>query len=335
MIIPIIYPSAIQFWMDSNLLNYSDSFSLEKRYPALLPDHYEFHPTSSVAAKISQQFGFTYPIHVMAPDIVSRRINNYFSSGLKPCHLPSDSFIEIDSFRIQSGDKSDIYSIYLASPELCFLEAAVHLSLIELIKLGYDLCAIYLTDTTADYHHTSRKIIATQQSIAAYLETMTNIKGIKKARTAIRHVLNRSNSPRETMLSMILTLPMSMGGYGIYKPELNERVQLSEQGSQILHRDYCICDIVWENKKIIVEYDSNLTHLNSTQHELDKARISALTLSGYQVITLTPANMRSLSDLDNICTALRWKLGLHKECARLNKYNEKRRALYKYLKEST
>ena len=283
MIIPIVYPSALQFWMDSNLLDNADEFRYDRRVPALLPGKYQFLPRAELGMTLARQYGFTMPISVLAP-------------------------------------------------EFCFLEAAMDLSLLELIKLGFDLCAIYLPDASADYNQVGRKAITTRLTISEYLDTAPGLKGINKAKRAISYVLDNSNSPMETMVAMLMILPMHMGGYGIIKPELNRKVYLSDQGSRLLERNYCICDAVWGLQKVILEYDSNLTHLSPEQHRLDKARLSALTLSGYHVVSITADNFRNLSAIDNTFTALRWKLGQRKELKHLNKYSEERRALLQFFK---
>ena len=330
MIIPIVYPSALQFWMNSHLLNYSEELIHDQRFPVMMPAQYQLSTKADLGMKLARRYGFTLPITVMAPNKTARRESSYFHSVLKPCHLPAESFIELDN--LFSKNQREPVQILLSTPEFCFLEAATDLSLLELIQLGYDLCAIYLPDSFSEFNQINRKAITTQQAISEYLNSAVNVKGVQKARRAISYVLDNSNSPMETMIAIIMTLPRNLGGYGIIKPQLNKKIMLSSYGSQLLHRNYCICDAVWPLQKVILEYDSNMTHLNPEQHKIDKARLNALSMSGYHVISITADAFRNLSTMDSTFTTLRWTLGLHKELKCLEKYSEERRALLKFFK---
>lgn len=83
--------------------------------------------------------------------------------------------------------------------------------------------------------------------------------------------------------------------------------------------------MVWEDHKIVVEYDSNLSHLQKEQHEYDKRRATAITMSGYQLVSLTAGQLASFRAVEETFIMLRHLLKIKKRSAKMEKYEEPRR----------
>lgn len=162
---------------------------------------------------------------------------------------------------------------------------ARHLSLEELIALGFELCGTYAVQDDGTIYNALP--LTTPEKIGAFLSGVDGISGIARARRAAKFVLAGSASPLETALVMFLTLPYSLGGYGITQPQLNYRIDIPSSLMQVVRSRYFVCDLFWPEASLAIEYDSNLAHagINRTVH--DSMRQSVLTGLDISVVSVT------------------------------------------------
>ena len=106
-----------------------------------------------------------------------------------------------------------------------------------------------------------REPVTTAADINNYLQKVKKVDGINKARQAAKYILDRSNSPRESILAVLMNLPISRGGYRLLEPNLNYDVNLSDAGVKLFGRPSCCCDFVWPEQNVVAEYDSNSMRL--------------------------------------------------------------------------
>ena len=302
MITPITYPTALNFWLRAK--GPIDEFI----------SYYDFAGNSGeYFLKDVHLYDLTAPLHVMVPNASSRHKGNDIVSHVIPKGLPKDSFVQLTN------------SLYIITPECCFLMAAASLSVPELVVLANDLCAIYRLDPLSVTGQSSRKPITDLNKLIKYVISAGKVRGLDKARTALKYAADNSNSPMESRLAAIFSLPLMYGGFGLPKPELNYNVNLSPGASAYMERDCCCCDMVWLRQRIAGEYDSNLAHLTPEQHYYDKKRTTALSLSGYKTVSITAKNLSSYSEIENLCVNMRRVLGLRAQKDRLDKYSAIRR----------
>ncbi len=268
-------------------------------------------------AQCQRTLTFSSPQHVGVKTAAKRKPSKDYVYHVLPKHLPENSFVRISE------------SLFVASPELCFLMAATEYSLPELVRLGNDLCGIFMLDPKAEYRQTRRDAITDADRISLYLDQTNGVRGIKRASMAIQYVCNRSGSPIESCLAAAAVLPLCHGGYGIEKPQLNHDITLNSDGARQLGRDRCCSDMVWPARKVVIEYDSNMTHLDVRQHYLDLNRANALALSGYTLISIAADQLKNFRSIENIFIIVMKTLGLRIRRDRLNKYMEKRWAAVK------
>ena len=81
-----------------------------------------------------------------------------------------------------------------------------------------------------------------RRKLTAYANSLDKTHGKRKAIKALRYVANGSASSRETILTMLLTLPYRMGGYGLKQPLLNHRIDLGRRERRIAGKNY-LCAI--------------------------------------------------------------------------------------------
>ena len=265
------YGSAMEFWRSKDLSQLKGFVPCRARRIEAEPldRGLAFELSWFVAGEVS------IPLHVMVPDPSCRR-----SSRGVVCHtcqsdLPDRSFWKIgDDYRI-------------SSPELCFAQMASSLSFPQLICLGFELCGTYALAASAPSGFWQRDPITTARRIGLFLEKLSGMRGARKAQRAVRYVLDGSASPMETVLAMLLSLPVSYGGYGLPAPRLNARVDLSEESLTALRKRFVVCDLYWPEAHVAVEYDSDAFHTGSDRIASDARRRNALQHDGVTVITVT------------------------------------------------
>ena len=304
MITAITYPSALKYWL------YED-------FPFSFGNKQRNNPSAEGSTSVKYLRAAEYaelpiPVHVLFSGASTRIHNKNLHCHVLSAKLPAESFVDLGN------------SVRIISPELCFLLAAKTLSFSQLVLLGCDLCAIYARDESGQYGQRSREPVTSVSKIKAYLQKVKNVDGIYKARQAANYILDRSNSPMESILAVLMNLPISRGGYRLLTPKLNYDVGLNEEGEKVLKRSSCCCDFVWPEKELIAEYDSNSTHLEINQHYTDKRRMNALTLSGKKVISITREHFSSFSRLEELFRLIRKALNMRAEKKEFEKYRNLR-----------
>ena len=270
-IIPVIYPSAAWFWIHNDFIHTRKELLPGSRELVSLPSRYNLPKDPKLIQRIQAELQLPAPLKLLAPTSADRRETKWISCCARPSVLPTKSFVELYPGSADSG-----YRLLMASPELCFLQAAAGCSFLETVKLGYDLCSIYQPDHNAKYGQIPRTPPVNTVLLQKFVEKAVGMYGIQNARKAVQYVLDRSNSPMETRLAIIQHLPFSNGGFSIGGQELNSVIEFSAKAAELFRRDRCSCDTVWHNAKVVLEYDSNQTHLSTDQHDWDKRKTAAL-----------------------------------------------------------
>lgn len=300
----ITYPSAYSFWMNQNppvrrkILNLCQEKTLT------------MHSNPNYYANLAERLHLFAPLHVMVSESKDRRIKDSVCCHVAPGNLKKASIVEIAP------------SVGVISPELTFLLAARELSLPKLVMAGNNLCGTYYY---ANGIQRFRNQIVTLQELQQFLESVVSVNGLRNAKNALPFLSERSNSPMETRLSAGGCLSISRGGFLLLPPELNYYVSLSEEGKRLMRKESICCDMVWPDQRVIVEYDSKQFHMSAEQFSYDKKRITALNLSGYQVISVTNANLKSPEMIEVLFFSIRKALKMKMRSDRFAKNIETRR----------
>lgn len=210
------------------------------------------------------------------------------------------------SFRKISPD------VFVACPELCFLEAAQLLSRNALILYGMELCGTYARMGITESPRYKRPSLTSAGKIAAYLDKSKGVRGVREARAALKYVMDGSASARESVLAVMMTLPTKLGGFGLPKPELNYGIgvdapnKTSIGGRLVLHGD-----IVWRDANLVVEYDG-AQHGMEDNRVIDKQRDHLLLDAGFDVVRFTDKSLRSSVELTRLARTINRKAHLHR-----------------------
>ncbi|MBQ6369092.1 MAG: hypothetical protein IJJ17_03335 [Parasporobacterium sp.] len=325
MLIPIVFPSAGAIWLNFDVQNIGNKLLRTTDLPA----QYDLLSDKEIIQELLAKYDLPAPLKLLSPNAAARRDNKLISCIARAKGYPASAFLELESFRAESGD---VCRVLLASPELCFLQAASQLSFYETIKFGYDLCAMYRLDGFAEYGQRTRIPATSVRSITRFLDRAGKIYGVAEARHAVKYILDCSNSPMETMLAILETLSFYQGGFSINGQELNKEIFLSERAASVVGRKSVTCDAVWMNERLVLEYDSNETHLTANQHDWDKRKATALAIDGFRVFPVTAGMIRSCSEIEKTFVALRKLLGKRTDPRQLAAGREKRRELIHFLR---
>lgn len=178
--------------------------------------------------------------------------------------------------------------LYVCSPESVFLQMADCLPLLDLVRLGHQMCGKYsLADGAGGFvKHPAITTIAQLETYLAGIPKGT--RGIKKARRALRLMHDNSWSPMETVTAMLLAMPRRMGGFGLPSPRLNRRIELDQSSSQVGGQENVYVDLLWPDAKFGIEYNGEAYHRNTSRDlrrelTLRKAQLDIVTLGIQQV----------------------------------------------------
>ena len=170
--------------------------------------------------------------------------------------------------------------IFVAGPELCFLQMAQNLSKLGLIVLGFELCGYYSQYASLISGFYERNPLSSTTQLVDLLGSFHGLRGAKRAHDALQWVLDGSASPMETVEACRLMLPNSMGGEGFIQPKLNFEVALDTVASSITGTKSCRIDLAWPDIKVGGEYDGAEYHGDQCA---DRRRREALAHLGWSV----------------------------------------------------
>lgn len=189
--------------------------------------------------------------------------------------------------------------IFIASPELLFVQMAKYLNIVQLMMLGLELCGSYsINNLAADGFIYNIKPITNYHKLSSYVNSFynknNNYPGIRKAIKALNYILDNSASPKESDLIIKLCTSHSIGGYGIKNFVSNYEIELSTGATNINGRSKIRPDLVCVKNKIALEYQSRAFHANPKQFEIDKIRSAALVYDGWRVIAFVPSQLNNI-----------------------------------------
>ncbi|MDE8702837.1 hypothetical protein PZH32_07640 [Adlercreutzia equolifaciens] len=199
--------------------------------------------------------------------------------------------------------------VHAASPELCFVQMARELPFPELVKVGSALCGSYRIDARRRNQLADRPPLTTRAKIERFLERNPGITGAKQARRAVKLLAEKTASPPEAFLAVLLGADHRYGGFHLPDLEVNRRMTPGSKAQAIASQGSITPDLVHRATKLAIEYDSNSEHLTPRQIAKDARRRLALEAQGYKVITVTARQLGNRFDMQRIATEVARHLG--------------------------
>lgn len=214
-------------------------------------------------------------LDLLLPDAAKRQKKSGINWHVWSGPLRRGSFIEVSE------------SVCVTSPEFLFLQMAAKLSFRGLVELGMELCGTYSFSSYEPGFVQRAVPISTVKSISRFLDGVKGSYGSRHAREALKWVSEGSASPAETKAFMKLTLSRYRGGFACPAPVLNYRLELPARYSSMIGKAYLVLDMYFPDRKVAIEYDSNMFHVGSERISSDARRRNLLEHMGIKVITLT------------------------------------------------
>ena len=277
-----------------------------------LPRGYSCPKTFDEISGVLEPLCVRFPAHLMMEKSSGQRKDMEFAGHLLPVNAPPASFIRL------SG------KVYITCPELTLLQVAGDYDIQDLVVLINEMCGAYYADTNDPSFQKPRVPVTTLKKISDYISMASPIRGSAKVTRALKYATENANSYMESRIAAIMRLPFSLGGYNLPPFRMNPEIKLSQAYSNTLRCDKLRPDIEWNPPKLIVEYDSALSHNSSSQMSFDKLRVNAFRDLGYEVRTLVPENFKSHNNIDRALIELRGLLGIKKRMGLLDKNKDLR-----------
>lgn len=195
--------------------------------------------------------------------------------------------------------------LFVSTPEFTFVQMASVLDEEKLLFLGCELCGRY---------GMAPELFLREQSCSAQLlrsqaSALRRVHGYRRALGIATRVLDGAASPMEVALALIMCEPRDCGGYGLEGLRLNASIPVRGRARNLWVDDHITPDIVWEEGKAIIEYDSALHHTAAERIASDALRRDVLIEMGYRVITVTATHMGNFHDLERIASIVASRLG--------------------------
>ena len=261
---------------------------------------FEGKSSKQISERIRAQEGEQGRIHVLVSSDIERRNSEFVSCSIWPSRLslPFGAILQIGT------------GIYVESPEFCLLRLATSLSRFEFLRALSDMLGVYGLSYLDRQALVSRKPLTTKAKIAAFLDSVGPVRGSRLVRDALKWVVERSASPRETSMNLCMTMPTRMGGQSMPEFEANHKFTLTREAKLLTRRNYLIGDAVWVDSNTEMEYNSSKHHDTEEQLEMDFEKITALEQMG---VTVFPVSTRQFNDYHAfavIVQSVRTRLGV-------------------------
>ena len=290
--------------------------------------------------------------HTGPLDILACARGQYHTSALLRPHLWTGD--------IPSGGRVHLADdIWMASPELILQQFAANASLAQLVMMGDELCgsfAVYdppspIRECLQQIHERrgipkiagweplvngkgnltnlwSRPPLATPQTILRFAEMSDARRGRLRLRQAAALMREGAASPFEVRAGILLGFPRRLGGEGFEDFTFNHKVALSREGRLLAQRQFCMCDLFWEEGNLDLECQSTVVHQEERSFLSDSDRCAALSYMGTNVLPITYAQLRDAQRFAALTKTIARFLGTHprkKTSTQAQRANELRR----------
>jgi hypothetical protein len=240
----------------------------------------------TLAAFHSEALGIGSPLHILSATSAARpRGAGVTSHRLGLYEIPAGLLWRLEP------------NVYVCGPELTFIQMAMQLGPVGRSVLGHELCGAYSQFARMISGFYDRPPLTTLADIRRVADLMGGVRGVGIARKALRWVREGSRSPMETVVSNMLFLPSSEGGYGFAAPTLNHRVTLDDAASAITGTSCCYVDMSWPELRLGIEYDSSAWHADA---EKDRRRREALAHMDWSIYSIQLDDVRGFVSLDRM-----------------------------------
>lgn len=151
---------------------------------------------------------------------------------------------------------------------------------------------------TDDVRYETKPLLS-RSSFSTYLDEVDARKGASRARRVAALAFDGAASPMETMLALMLTLPVELGGFGLPRPQLNGEIPVDQELRELVSQEAIFADLLWRDARLAVEYYGWEDHFGAGPQKVgkDAARANSLTSLGWTVLHVTYEQVRTLAGM--------------------------------------
>ncbi|MDO4797527.1 MAG: hypothetical protein Q4A01_05845 [Coriobacteriales bacterium] len=144
-----------------------------------------------------------------------------------------------------------------------------------------------------------RKPMMSPASFLAFIDKMPASKGVMRARRVAAAAFAGCASPMETLLVLMLTLSVEMGGFGLPRPMINWQVDIDPEQRDLSSKEEIYGDLCWPKHKLDVEYEGWKDHAGAGPRKVaeDAARQNSLAALGWTVLRVTAPQVTTQTGL--------------------------------------
>jgi hypothetical protein len=302
----ITHESALEFWMRYRGGRPSQHLKQNQQVPGVRSEataeaiEERLKEAGGIDAALGRLGIIKRPVHVLSGREHFSRTSNSIVAHQLTEPLPRGSFYAVSP------------DVNVASPELCFVQLARRLDLVDAVRLGYNLCALCRGAAEADASPVKlREPVTDIGRIRSYVDRYYKAPDRSQPGKAARYIAaGEAASPMEAFLAMSLCLPTVHGGYQLPLPVLNQPVKIGSYASGLTQRSKVVCDLYWPDQRLDVEYDSDQFHSDSRQRGLDSNRWSVLRKMGIKLVPVTTWQFKRPTEFEAVVKSIRSGLGL-------------------------
>lgn len=235
------------------------------------------------------------PIQLLVGHHNDRRSNVLADTHTVSFNLPDGAIMRVDE------------GIYTVSPELCLLQQASELHIINLCQMLGRFMATKASSYKNESDLVDRRPLVSVHALEDFMRAVPHARGIGALREALRWTAPAAASPQETNLQLALTLPGYYGGFSLAMPAMNRRVKLKGVAAKLLkgHR-FFHPDLSWPDFKVGCEYQGSK---HKEQLQEDCSRALAADAMGYELWYLTSEQLYSADHMDYIARKIAARIG--------------------------
>jgi len=259
-------------------------------------------------------FSQARPLELAVFDPNRKHVRKTVRANLLRTDLPASALIRVDP------------SLWITCPELTVMLLAKRLAVIELAQVIMELCGSFsLHPDPSARDEPPRYGLPPVMSLASLADfaQVTRVRGDKATlRTACQLACAHAASPMEANVTLLLSAPPDLGGYGFPKPSLNAPFTPPEEDRPHLSQQSYALDLFWQDCLADIECESTGYHLDPLtanaqdgsleawrserilKEESDRRRMRELQYLGLQVIPVTSYDLRSEDRTRGIARAL-------------------------------
>ena len=226
-------------------------------------------------------------LDILIPDKSLRRSSPLFNYHVCTSKLPERPFRMVST------------GVYIVSPELCFVQVAHTMDVIDAALFGSQLCAKYKIVCGPHDSIGERAPLTTKANILTTLNEMRSPQSNRALHQACKYIIEACASPMEIKMALIIVLPYRYGGYGLAFPSMNYRIELSAQERKNAGLRYVRGDAVWPDVKLDLEYLGKDYH-TPEDISADELRRNTIMHAGYCVINVTSNQLTDIERFEQI-----------------------------------